>query len=53
MTTGIGLRKLARVIHAFPTQAEGIKMAADAYDRTRLTPRRRRLASAWLRWMRR
>ncbi|HET9818732.1 MAG TPA: mercuric reductase [Rhodanobacteraceae bacterium] len=53
MTAGIGLRKLARVIHAYPTQAEGIKMAADAYDRTHLGPRRRRLAAAWLRWMRR
>ena len=27
----IGLRTLARVIHAYPTQAEAIKKAADAY----------------------
>jgi pyruvate/2-oxoglutarate dehydrogenase complex dihydrolipoamide dehydrogenase (E3) component len=27
----IGLKTLARVIHAYPTQAEGIKKAADAY----------------------
>ena len=38
ITSGIGLRALARVIHTYPTQAEAIKMAADAYKRTRLTP---------------
>jgi pyruvate/2-oxoglutarate dehydrogenase complex dihydrolipoamide dehydrogenase (E3) component len=27
----IGLRTLARVVHAYPTQAEAIKKAADAY----------------------
>jgi pyruvate/2-oxoglutarate dehydrogenase complex dihydrolipoamide dehydrogenase (E3) component len=36
ITAGIGLRELGRVIHAYPTQADGIKMAADAYYRTRL-----------------
>ena len=30
MVAGIGLRTLARVIHAYPTQAEAIKRAADA-----------------------
>jgi pyruvate/2-oxoglutarate dehydrogenase complex dihydrolipoamide dehydrogenase (E3) component len=30
MVAGIGLRTLARVIHAYPTQAEAIKKAADA-----------------------
>ena len=38
INSGIGLRALARVIHTYPTQAEAIKMAADAYNRTRLTP---------------
>jgi pyruvate/2-oxoglutarate dehydrogenase complex dihydrolipoamide dehydrogenase (E3) component len=38
MVAGIGLRTLARVIHAYPTQAEAIRMAADAYTRTRMTP---------------
>ena len=28
----IGLKTLARVIHAYPTQAEAIKKAADAYS---------------------
>ena len=53
MVAGIGLRTLARVIHAYPTQAEAIKKAADAYNRTRLTPRAQRVATAWLRWLRR
>ncbi|MBD3881624.1 mercuric reductase [Phormidium tenue FACHB-886] len=35
----IGLSKLSSVIHPYPTQAECIKKAADAYRRTLLTPR--------------
>ncbi|XQQ06370.1 MAG: FAD-dependent oxidoreductase [Leptolyngbya sp. IPPAS B-1204] len=35
----IGLSKLSTVIHPYPTQAEAIKKAADAYRRTLLTPR--------------
>jgi len=31
MVARIGLKTLSRVIHAYPTQAEGIKKAADAY----------------------
>jgi len=45
---GIGLGVLARVIHAYPTQAEAIKMAADAYMRTRLTPTLKSRARRWL-----
>jgi pyruvate/2-oxoglutarate dehydrogenase complex dihydrolipoamide dehydrogenase (E3) component len=41
MVSGIGLGKLAQVIHAYPTQATGIRKAAEAYNRTRLTPRLR------------
>jgi pyruvate/2-oxoglutarate dehydrogenase complex dihydrolipoamide dehydrogenase (E3) component len=36
ITARIGLGELGRVIHVYPTQAEAIKMAADAYLRTRL-----------------
>ncbi|HEY2395323.1 MAG TPA: mercuric reductase [Rudaea sp.] len=39
MVAGIGLRTLSCVLHAYPTQAEAIRQAADAYNRTRLTPR--------------
>jgi pyruvate/2-oxoglutarate dehydrogenase complex dihydrolipoamide dehydrogenase (E3) component len=49
---GIGLGRLARVIHTYPTQAEAIRKLGDAYTRTRLTPRIRRLFAAWLRWTR-
>jgi pyruvate/2-oxoglutarate dehydrogenase complex dihydrolipoamide dehydrogenase (E3) component len=50
ITSGIGLRTLARVIHTYPTQAEAIKMAADAYNRTRLTPTLKSLTRRWLAW---
>ncbi len=50
MVAGIGMRTLSRVIHAYPTQAEAIKNAADAYNRTRLTPTIRSLVRRWLAW---
>ena len=49
MVAGVGLRTLADVIHAYPTQAEAFKMAADAYTSTRLTPFLGGLARLWLR----
>ena len=39
----IGLSKLSSVIHPYPTQAEAIKKAADAYRRTLLTPKTKQL----------
>ena len=39
----VGLSKLSGVIHPYPTQAEGIKKAADAYRRTLLTPTSKKL----------
>jgi pyruvate/2-oxoglutarate dehydrogenase complex dihydrolipoamide dehydrogenase (E3) component len=50
MVAGIGLRTLSRVIPAYPTQAEAIKKAADAYSRTRLTPTIQSLLRRWLKW---
>ncbi len=50
MVAGIGLTTLARVIHAYPTQAEAVKKAADAYMRTRLTPAIQALLRRWLAW---
>ncbi len=38
----LGLNKLSSVIHPYPTQAEGIKKAADAYRRTLLTENTKR-----------
>jgi pyruvate/2-oxoglutarate dehydrogenase complex dihydrolipoamide dehydrogenase (E3) component len=48
----VGLGALANVIHPYPTQAEAIRKAGDAYNRTRLTPFVKRLFAAWLRWTR-
>lgn len=39
IVTKQGLSALSGVIHPYPTQAEAIKKAADAYRRTLLTPR--------------
>ncbi len=52
MVAGIGLGTMARVIHAYPTQSDAIRMAADAYNRTRLTPTIRALLRRWLAWKR-
>ena len=52
MVTGVGLGRLATVIHPYPTQAEAIRQVADAYNRTRLTPRVKQIFTAWLRWTR-
>lgn len=38
----VGLSQLSGVIHPYPTQAEAIKKAADAYRRTLLTPNTKR-----------
>jgi len=48
MVAKIGLRTLARVIHAYPTQAEAIREAAKAYSRTRITSRLRARLQKWL-----
>ena len=43
MIGGMGLSKLSTVIHPYPTQAMAIKQAADAYRRTLLTERTKKL----------
>jgi len=52
ITAGVGLGRLASVIHPYPTQAEAIRQVGDMYNRTRLTPRVKKLFAAWLRWTR-
>ena len=52
MVGHLGLGTLSRVIHPYPTQAEAIKQAADAYNRTRLTPFVKGFFTRWLSWMR-
>lgn len=49
---GVGLGTLAKTIHPYPTQAEAIKKAADAYNRTKLTPFVKQLFKLWLKWTR-
>jgi len=53
ITNGMRIGAVAQTIHCYPTQAEIIKRAADAYNRTRLTPRVRKWLGRWLRWSRR
>jgi pyruvate/2-oxoglutarate dehydrogenase complex dihydrolipoamide dehydrogenase (E3) component len=52
MVGGIGLGTISGVIHPYPTQAEAIKKAGDAYNRTRLTPFRKKVLARWLAWTR-
>ncbi|MDV2494642.1 MAG: mercuric reductase [bacterium] len=52
MVGKVGLKTLANVIHPYPTQAEAIRKAADAYQRGRLTPFIKKLFSRWLEWTR-
>ncbi len=52
MTGGVGLGTLANVIHPYPTEAEAIKRAGDAWNRTRLTPKVKNLFTRWLNWTR-
>ena len=53
MAGGVGLGKLASVIHPYPTQAEAIRQCGDAYNRTRLTPTVKKWMGRWLTWQRR
>lgn len=52
MAGGVGLKQLSTIIHPYPTEAEAIKKAADAYNRSRLTPTIQRLFGWWFRWSR-
>ena len=52
MAAGAGLGTIARTIHPYPTQAEAIKKAGDAYNRTRLTPRVQKIFKTLLKWRR-
>jgi pyruvate/2-oxoglutarate dehydrogenase complex dihydrolipoamide dehydrogenase (E3) component len=49
MTAGLGLAALAATILPYPTRAEAVKAAANAYLRTRLTPLAKRVLGLVLR----
>jgi pyruvate/2-oxoglutarate dehydrogenase complex dihydrolipoamide dehydrogenase (E3) component len=46
------LSELSSTIHPYPTQVEALRMAGDAYRRSRLTPRVRRWLERYFRWTR-
>lgn len=52
MQSGTGLKKLASVIHPYPTQADAIRKIGDQFNRTRLTPFLKSLLMKWLKWTR-
>jgi pyruvate/2-oxoglutarate dehydrogenase complex dihydrolipoamide dehydrogenase (E3) component len=52
ITNRIGLGRIGRTIHPYPTQAEVFRRAADAWRRTRFTPRAQRFMAAWFRLFR-
>ena len=52
MAAKMGLGSIAGVIHPYPTQAEAIRKAGDAYNRTRLTPFVKNLFNKILAWQR-
>jgi pyruvate/2-oxoglutarate dehydrogenase complex dihydrolipoamide dehydrogenase (E3) component/uncharacterized membrane protein YdjX (TVP38/TMEM64 family) len=52
MVGNMGLGTLAAVIHPYPTQAEAIRQAGDLYNRTKLTPRVKKMFSRFLAWRR-
>jgi pyruvate/2-oxoglutarate dehydrogenase complex dihydrolipoamide dehydrogenase (E3) component len=47
ITHGIGLGKIAGVIHPYPTQGEVVKKAADTWRRGKLTPGVQKLFERW------
>ncbi len=49
MTNGLGLGAVGKTIHPYPTQGEALRKAADAFNRTRLTPTVKKLFTTWFR----
>jgi pyruvate/2-oxoglutarate dehydrogenase complex dihydrolipoamide dehydrogenase (E3) component len=49
ITANVGLGAIQRTIHPYPTQAEVIRKAADAWRRTKLTPAAKRAFGLWFR----
>jgi hypothetical protein len=48
MVAGIGLRTVARVIHTYPTQADAIRRAAEAYTHSNASSLLEWLARRWI-----
>jgi pyruvate/2-oxoglutarate dehydrogenase complex dihydrolipoamide dehydrogenase (E3) component len=52
LTAGLGIGALSKTIHPYPTQAEALRKAGDAYNRARLTPLVRSAFTKLLAWRR-
>jgi pyruvate/2-oxoglutarate dehydrogenase complex dihydrolipoamide dehydrogenase (E3) component len=52
MVGGIGLGSFAGIIHPYPTQMEIVRKAADAYNRTKLTPTLSKILKRYFAWRR-
>ncbi|MFW6162666.1 MAG: mercuric reductase [Planctomycetota bacterium] len=52
IVAGLGLKTIGTIIHPYPTQAEAIRMLADQYNRTRLTPLAKKAFNRFLSWRR-
>ena len=50
MVGKVGLKKLSKVIHPYPTQADAVRRAAFSYSMTRMTPLVKKLLGYWLKW---
>jgi len=50
--SGIGLKTLANLVQPYPTTAEAIRKAADAFNRQRLSPGVAKWLGRWLAWRR-
>ncbi len=50
MGHGIGLGGLGKAVLPYPTRAEYLRRLADSYNRTRLSPKAKRIMSRWFRW---
>jgi pyruvate/2-oxoglutarate dehydrogenase complex dihydrolipoamide dehydrogenase (E3) component len=52
LTHGHTLADLSRTIHPYPTHSESLRLAGDAYRRSRVTPRVRSWLERYFRWTR-
>lgn len=52
MVAGVGLNTIVKTIHPYPTQAEVIRKAGDAYYMSRFKPRVKTLLTKFLAWRR-
>jgi pyruvate/2-oxoglutarate dehydrogenase complex dihydrolipoamide dehydrogenase (E3) component len=52
MTARLGLAAIGRTMHPYPTRAEVLRKAADAWRRRKLTPRVKRAFDAYFRFLR-